>query len=158
MDWPGLARVFTRTCFAWVLRGAEHLLLLFARVFRWYLSKRMQIQANPHTQVLKPTRLAAKANEKASKIDQMCLKTMRIAANLGHERARRRAVFEDPSPSVEEACLTHPHSFASPARTNESKSKSKSISRFGGAATRAYSLPLNLRFFWLARLVHCCVS
>ena len=125
--------------FAWVLRGVEYLLLLFAWVFRWYLLKPMQIPANPYTQVLKPMRIAAKESQKITKIDQKCLKPMRIAAKVAQKTpAGERRISPLAGPALRSISLTHPHSFASPARTNESKSKS--ISRLQGA-DKPNSLP-----------------
>ena len=73
------------------------------------------------------------------------LKTHAHNSKYCSQTAAEREVFQDLSPSVEEACLTHPHSFASPARTIESNLKSKSISWFRGVG-QAGLAPPNLRY------------
>ena len=83
---------------------------------------------------------------KATKLLTKPLKTHVPAIEI---KPRTRAEEEEDNkivnlaPASEEASLTHPRSFASPARTNESKSKS--MSRFGGVG-QAGLAPPNLRF------------
>ena len=82
--------------------------------------------------LLKPMCIAAKDTPRSKNISQYRLKPMCIAATTlkTPQRSRSRRRTFRLQPQRQEASPTHPHSFASLARTNESKSKS--ISRLRG--------------------------
>ena len=105
--------------FAWVLSIGGILCMLFAWVFRWYLLKPMQIQANPDTNLLKPMQIAAKNKLKTSIIGQKCLKPMCIAANIAHNRPHERKTTCNSKAQREESRLSHALAQLRLARTHD---------------------------------------